>query len=59
MVFSAKRWDCISNYALIEYTTPIHDLKELAFLSQLQVGISKLNFHRFRHNFGDNEVENA
>ena len=28
----------------------IHDQKGVAFLTQLRVGLSKLNFHNFRHN---------
>ena len=31
----------------------IHDPKGLAFLTQLRVGLSKLNFHKFRQNFRD------
>ena len=31
----------------------IHDPKGLAILTQLKVGLSKLNFHKFRHNFSD------
>ena len=31
----------------------IHDPKGLSHLTQLRVGLSKLNFHKFRHNFGD------
>ena len=31
----------------------IHDPKGLVTLTQLRVGLSKLNFHRFRHNFRD------
>ena len=31
----------------------IHDPKGLAILTQLRVGLSKLNFHKFRHNFRD------
>ena len=31
----------------------IHDPKGLANLTQLRVGLSKLNFHNFRHNFRD------
>ena len=31
----------------------IHDSKRLAILTQLRVGLSKLNFHKFRHNFRD------
>ena len=30
-----------------------HDPKGLAVLTQLRVGLSKLNFHKFRHNFSD------
>ena len=31
----------------------IHDPKGLAILTQLRVGLSKLNFHKFRHNFSN------
>ena len=31
----------------------IHDPKGVAYLTQLRVGLSKLNFHKFRHNFRD------
>lgn len=31
----------------------IHDPKGLAILTQLRVGLSKLNLHKFRHNFRD------
>ncbi len=31
----------------------IHDPKGLAALTQLRVGLSALNFHKFRHNFSD------
>ena len=31
----------------------IHDPKGLATLTQLRVGLSALNFHKFRHNFND------
>ena len=31
----------------------IHDSKGLAILTQLRVGLSKLNFHKFKHNFRD------
>ena len=31
----------------------IHDPKGLAALTQLRVGLSALNFHKFRHNFND------
>ena len=31
----------------------IHDPKGLAVLTQLRVGLSKLNFHKFKHNFKD------
>ena len=31
----------------------IHDPKGLAILTQLRVGLSKLNFDKFRHNFRD------
>ena len=31
----------------------IHDPKGLAILTQLRLGLSKLNFHKFRHNFRD------
>ncbi len=31
----------------------IHDPKGLAILTQLRVGLSKLNLHKFRHNFKD------
>ena len=31
----------------------IHDPKGLAILTQLRVGLSKLNFHKFRHNFSE------
>ena len=31
----------------------IHDPKGLSYLTQLRVGLSKLNFHKFRHNFRD------
>ena len=30
-----------------------HDPLGLAYLSQLRVGLSKLNFHKFKHNFKD------
>ena len=29
----------------------IHDPTGLAYLTQLRVGLSKLNFHKFKHNF--------
>ena len=32
----------------------IHDPTGLAYLTQLRVGLSKLNFHQFKHNFRDN-----
>ena len=31
----------------------VHDPKGLAILTQLRVGLSKLNLHKFRHNFKD------
>ena len=31
----------------------IHDPKGLAILTQLLVGLSKLNYHKYRHNFRD------
>ena len=31
----------------------IHDPKGLSILTQLRVGLSKLNFHKFKHNFRD------
>ena len=31
----------------------IHDPLGLSYLSQLRVGLSKLNFHKFKHNFKD------
>ena len=31
----------------------IHDPKGLSYLTQLRVGLSKLNFHKFKHNFKD------
>ena len=31
----------------------IHDRKGLSHLTQLRVGLSKLNFHKFKHNFRD------
>ncbi len=31
----------------------IHDPKRLSILTQLRVGLSKLNFHKFKHNFND------
>ena len=31
----------------------VHDPKGLSYLTQLRVGLSKLNFHKFKHNFRD------
>ena len=31
----------------------IHDPKRLSYLTQLRFGLSKLNFHKFKHNFRD------
>ena len=31
----------------------IHDPLGLSYLSQIRVGLSKLNFHKFKHNFSD------
>ena len=31
----------------------IHDPIGLSYLTQLRVGLSKLNFHKFKHNFRD------
>ena len=31
----------------------IHDRKDLSYLTQLRVGLSKLNFHKFKDNFKD------
>ena len=31
----------------------IHDPIRLSYLTQLRVGLSKLNFHKFKHNFRD------
>ena len=31
----------------------IHNPKGIAYLTQLRVGLSKLNFHKFGHNFKD------
>ena len=31
----------------------IHDVKRLSFFTQLRVGLSKFNFHKFKHNFMD------
>ena len=50
----------LQRYLIIE-TYPTHsyiriwyyDPKALAILTQLRVGLSKLNFHKFRHNFRD------
>ena len=33
----------------------IHDPEGLSYLTQLRVGLSKLNFHKFKHNFRDTE----
>jgi len=33
----------------------IHNPEGLAILTQLRAGLSKLNFHKFRHNFKDAE----
>ena len=30
----------------------IHDLKGLSYITQLRVGLSALNFHKFKHNLG-------
>ena len=34
----------------------IHDPKGLSILTQLRVGLSKLNFHKFKHNFSETSV---
>ena len=50
-----KRVDCVDE-VIRPPPTPvysIHDLKGLAILTQLRVGLSKLNLHKFRHNFRD------
>ena len=31
----------------------VYDSRGLSYLTQLRVGLSKLNFHKFRHNFRD------
>ena len=31
----------------------VHDPKGLSYLTQLRVGLCKMNFHKFRHNFRD------
>ena len=31
----------------------VHDPKGLSYLSQIRVGLRKLNFHKFKHNFRD------
>ena len=31
----------------------IHDPRVLSYLTQLRVGLSKLNFHKFKHNLRD------
>ena len=31
----------------------IHDPKGLSYLTQVRVGLSKLKFHKFKHNFKD------
>ena len=31
----------------------IHNPKGVAYLTQLRLGLSKLNFHKFKHNFKD------
>ena len=31
----------------------IHNPKGLSYLAQLRAGLSKLNFHKFKHNFRD------
>ena len=31
----------------------IHNPKEIAYLTQLRMGLRKLNFHKFKHNFKD------
>ena len=38
---------------LAESVFGIHDPKGLSYLTQLRVGLSKLNFHKFKHNFRD------
>ena len=32
----------------------IHNPKHLSILTQLRIGLSKLNYHKFKHNFRDN-----
>ena len=34
-------------------THGIHNPKGIAYLTQLRMGLSKLNFHKFKHNFKD------
>ena len=37
----------------VRFIFGIHDSKGLSYLIQLTVGLNKLNFHKFKHNFRD------
>ena len=46
--------DCLCEWENnITQVNGIHDPKRSALLTQLQVGLSALRFHKFRHNFTD------
>ena len=40
-------------HPLQKFVFGIHDPKGLSYLSQIRVGLSKLNFHKFKHSFRD------
>ena len=50
-VFKKKLLSIIRSPAKSVYG--IHDPEGLSYLTQLRVGLSKLNFHKFKHNFRD------
>ena len=42
---------CLRHALLLAYLERIYFHRWIANLKQLRVGLSKLNFHKFRHNF--------
>ena len=50
-IFKTTLLKCIRHAPKLIYS--IHNPEGLAILTQLRVGLSKLNFHKFRHNFKD------
>ena len=52
-VFKKQFLSIIRPIYLVRSIFGIHDPKGLSYLTQLRVGLRKLNFHKFKHNFSD------